>query len=451
MNSVMASDERTVRIGAGAGFSGDRIDPAVELATQGRLQYLVFECLAERTIARAVQQRLGDPNAGYDPLLVERLTAVLPTCARNGVKVISNMGAANPAAAARRAVEIARTLGLRGLNVAAVTGDDVLDLLRDEDHPPGEEEGARALSGPTISANAYIGAEAIVEALDLGADIVLTGRVADSSLFLAPLVHHFGWAWDDWERLGQGAVIGHLLECAGQVTGGYFADPGFKDVPGLARLGFPLAEVREDGSAVITKVEGSGGQVTLAGVKEQLLYELHDPRRYLSPDVIADFSRVALAEGGIDRIHVTGGRGGPRPHTLKVSVGHEDGFIGEGQISYGGPGAEARGRLALEIVSERLKILGGDLVEVRLDLIGVNALSLNGQHGGDAPEVRARVAARTRTREAALQIGREVEALYTNGPAGGGGVSQAIQPVIAITSAFIDRGRVKTQVTMETS
>lgn len=451
MNSVSALSGRTVRIGAGAGFSGDRIDPAVELATQGRLDYLVFECLAERTVARAVHRRLQDPQAGYDPLLVERLTAVLPTCARSGVRIISNMGAANPAAAAHRTVELAQALGLRGVKVAAVIGDDVLSLLRDKDYASSGEEGSRALSGPTISANAYIGAEPIVEALEQGADIVLTGRVADSSLFLAPLAHEFDWAWDDWVRLGQGVVIGHLLECAGQVTGGYFADPGFKDVPGLAHLGFPMVEAREDGSAVITKIEGSGGRVTVAGVKEQLLYELHDPRCYLSPDVIADFSGVTLTQDGFDRVHVTGGNGAPRPDMLKVSVGHEDGFIGEGQISYGGPGAEARGRLALEIVSERLKTLGDDLVELRLDLIGVNALSLNGQGGGDPPEVRARVAARTRTHAAAVQVGREVEALYTNGPAGGGGVAQSVQPVIAITSTFIDRSRVKTQVIMETS
>lgn len=436
----------TVRIGAGAGFSGDRVDAAVDLAVHGDLQYLVFECLAERTIARAVQSRRDHPDGGYDPFLEERLRAVLPICVARGVKIISNMGAANPDGAARRAADIARDLGLKGLRIAAVAGDDVVDRLS------ADAETANGLPGPMISANAYVGADGVVKALAEGADVILTGRVADSSLFLAPLIHEFGWSEQDWTRLGCGIAVGHLLECAGQVTGGYFADPGLKDVPDLARLGFPIAEVQSDGSAVITKVEGSGGQVCVAGVKEQLLYELHDPRRYLNPDVTADFSQVRLVQIGPDRVRVTGAGGGPRPARLKVSIGYEDGFLGEGQISYGGPGAAARGRLALDIVAERLKRLGEEIVDLRLDLIGVNALSGGvGATGREPAEVRARVAARTRTRQAALAIGREVEALYTNGPAGGGGVFQSAQPILAIASGFIDRERVRAEVRMEVS
>lgn len=443
---------RIVRIGAGAGFSGDRIDAAIELAVHGDLQYLVFECLAERTIARAVQMRRDDPSGGYDPFLEERLRAVLPICAARGVRIISNMGAANPVGAARRAAEVARSLGLAGVRIAAVVGDDVLDLLRDEGAGAGHDASLADVFDRMISANAYVGADGIVKALADGADVILTGRVADASLFLAPLIHEFGWSSDDWLRLGRGVAVGHLLECAGQVTGGYFADPGFKDVPGLARLGFPIAEVEPDGSAVITKVEGSGGQVCVAGVTEQLLYELHDPRRYLSPDVSADFSEVQLEQEGPDRVRVTGAKGRPRPERLKVSIGYGDGFLGEGQISYGGPGAVARGRLALDIVSARLKALGDDVVDLRLDLIGVNALSGAGIAPDHEPtEVRARVAARTRTREAAFAIGREVDALYTNGPAGGGGVHQSVQPILAIASSFIDRRRVRTDVRMEVS
>ena len=250
---------RTVRIGAGAGFSGDRIEPAVELAERGGLQYLVFECLAERTIALAQLAKGRDPEAGYDPLLAARMRAVLPACRRNGVRIVTNMGAANPLAAARKVAEVARELGLAGLKVAAVLGDDVLDALRGGDQPLDEGGTVAALGNRLVSANAYLGAGPIAEALEGGAEVVVTGRAADPAMFLAPLVHEFGWSMEDWERLGRGTVVGHLLECAGQVTGGYFADPGFKDVPDLARLGFPLAEVAEDGTAVVTKVPGSGG------------------------------------------------------------------------------------------------------------------------------------------------------------------------------------------------
>ena len=225
-----------------------------------------------------------------------------------------------------------------------------------------------------MSANAYLGAEPMAQALSAGADIVITGRASDPALFLAPMIHAFGWAMDDWNLLGQGTVAGHLLECAGQITGGYFADPGYKDIPDLARLGFPIGEVGEDGSLVITKVEGSGGAVTAQTCKEQLLYEVHDPRQYIQPDVVADFSQVKVEEIGPDRVRVSGGRGTKRTDTLKVSVGYVDSYIGEGQISYAGPGALARGRLALEIVRERLKLTGVAASELRFELIGVDSL-----------------------------------------------------------------------------
>jgi hypothetical protein len=430
---------RTIRIGSGAGFSGDRIEPAVALAESGQIDYLAFECLAERTIALAVAAKLADPQAGYDPHLEERLAAVLPGARRNGVRIISNMGAANPVAAARAAARIAGELGLGPLRIAAVVGDDVLAALDDTALPAG-----------VISANAYLGCEPIVEALAQGADIVLTGRVADPSLFLAPLVHEFGWALDDWPRLGRGTVVGHLLECAGQITGGYFADPGVKDVPGLADLGFPIAEVDADGAAVIGKLDGSGGRVSVAACTEQLLYELHDPQNYLTPDVAADFSTVRFEATAEDRVRVMGGGGGPRPGRLKVSIGHHEGFLGEGQISYAGPGAVARARLALSIVSERLLRLGDEVAELRQELIGLDSLCAAGRPANEPPrEVRARIAARTRSLAAAERVGREVEALYTNGPAGGGGVSRSAKPIVAIDSAFIDRAAAVTRLHWE--
>src|SRR3954468_6155486 len=314
---------KTIRIGVGAGFSGDRIEPAVEVAERGEVQYLVFECLAERTIALAQQARMRDPTQGYDPLLAERMRAVLGPCRAKGIRVITNMGAANPVAAAERTAAVARELGLRGLKVAAITGDDVLDAVRAGDYAlDGTGETVASLGNRLVSANAYLGAGPIVEALAGGADVVITGRAADPAMFLAPQIHAFGWGMADWTRLGRGTVVGHLLECAGQITGGYSADPGFKDVPDLARLGFPIAEVGEDGTAVITKVPGTGGLVSTATCKEQLLYEVHDPARYFQPDVVADFSGVAVAEAAPDRVRVSGGDGQPRTGTLKVSVGY---------------------------------------------------------------------------------------------------------------------------------
>lgn len=443
---------KKVRIGCGAGYSGDRIEPALELAEKGNIQYLVFECLAERTIALAQQARLRNPDKGYDELLEKRMEAVLPACRQREIRIVTNMGAANPPGALRSVRETAERLGLRGLKLAAVTGDDVLDLVLRED-PAIVETGGRVsdLKDRLVSANAYIGAEPLVEALQRGADVIVTGRVADPSLFLAPLMHEFGWMRDDWNRLGQGTVVGHLLECAGQVTGGYFADPGFKDIPDLARLGFPIAEVSDEGSAVITKVAGSGGRVTPATCKEQLLYEIHDPALYITPDVVADFTDVTLKAYGNDAVTVRGGRGRPRTETLKVCVGYRDSCIGEGQISYGGPGAVARAQLAGEIVRERLKHTGVQCDEIRVDLIGIDALyGPAGQSGAGEPcEVRLRVAGRTRSMGEALRIGQEVETLYTNGPAGGAGVTKNAREVIAMLSVLIPRSLVKPAVHVE--
>ncbi|QRM35758.1 acyclic terpene utilization AtuA family protein [Microvirga sp. VF16] len=439
---------RQIRIGAGAGYGGDRIEPAIELAEKGELQYLVFECLAERTIALAQQAKLKDPAAGYDPLLPDRLRAVLPLCHSKGIRIVTNMGAANPVAAAERTRAVVQELGLTGLKIAAVTGDDVLPSLAGGDYRIEETGGTLSeLANRIVSANAYIGAQSIAEALAQGADIVITGRASDPSLFVGPLVHEFGWGMEDWQRLGQATLIGHLLECAGQVTGGYFADPGYKDVPDLARLGFPIGEVSEDGSVVITKVAGSGGRVMPATCKEQILYEIHDPARYLTPDVIADFSHVIVGEIGPDRVRIQGAAGSPRPETLKVSIGTIEGFVGEGQISYAGPGARARGVLALDIVKERLALTGVRASELRFDLIGVNSLhgdrlSANGNRP-EPYEVRVRVVGRTESLEEAVRIGNEVETLYTNGPAGGGGVTKSAREVVGILSTYIPRDLVQ--------
>jgi len=438
---------KTLRIGSGAGYSGDRIEPAVELAEQGDLDYLVFECLAERTIALAQQARISDPEGGYDPLLSERMRRVLPfvgaKVGRRRLRVITNMGAANPVSAADEVRRIARELGL-ALKVVAVVGDDVLEVLKPEfllDN--GQTVGS--LGERLISANAYLGVDGILQALHADADVVITGRVADPSLFLAPQMFEFGWVADDWQRLGRGTLVGHLLECAGQVSGGYFADPGFKDVEDLARLGFPLAEIAADGEAVITKVVGSGGRVSSATCTEQLIYEVHDPAAYLTPDVTADFSQVGFVEESTDRVRAQGADGRIRPEKLKVSVGYLDGWIGEGQMSYGGPGAVARAQLARDVVLKRLELMGVQMQDVRAELIGMD--SLHGPRSTVEPwEVRLRVAARCEARGEAVRVGNEVETLYTNGPSGGGGASKSVRQVVAVASLLLPRDKVNPRI-----
>jgi Acyclic terpene utilisation family protein AtuA len=420
-----------VRIGSGAGFAGDRLAPAIDLAREGGLSDLVLECLAERTIALGQMRRLTDPETGYDPRLVSRLTGLLPVALEKGVRVLSNMGSANPLAAGRAAVGVLDRLGLAG-KIAVVTGDDVLDQV-DLEAPALEDGEPLAAHGEVVSANAYLGADAVLPALETGAEVVLTGRVADPSLFLAPLAHRLGWDLADPARAAAGTLIGHLLECAGQVTGGYFADPGRKEVPGLAELGFPFAEVSADGSAVISKLAGSGGLVSKATVREQLLYEITDPGAYLTPDVTLDLRETVVEEQGQDRVLVRGALGRARPDRLKVSVGYRAGHRAEAEISYEGPNAAERARLAGEIVCSRLRDLD---VRLRIDPLG------------GEEECRLRVAGQAEDRETAEFVCQEVEALYTNGPAGGGGVRTTVSEVIGIVSTLIERHRVRPEVTI---
>ncbi|QIQ21597.1 acyclic terpene utilization AtuA family protein [Zophobihabitans entericus] len=439
---------KKIRIGCGAGYGGDRVEPAIELAQKGDISYLIFECLAERTIAIGQRQKKQNPNAGFNELLAARMKAVLPICAAKKIKIVTNMGSANPRAAAELTKTIAKDLGLSNLKIAIVEGDDVYNTIIQQDSKLDEAGSVISKSGKTIiSANAYLGAKPLVEALTQGADIVIAGRVSDPSLFLSTMMFEFGWLADDWDKLGKGTAIGHLLECAGQITGGYFADPGFRDVPNLARLGFPIAEITEDGNAVITKVADAGGCVTVDTCKQQLLYEIHKPDAYITPDVVADFTGITFTQVAKDQVAVKGATGRARTDTLKVSVGYTDGFIGEGEISYAGPGAVERGQLALEIVKERLDICQVKPQEIRFDLIGVNSLHGEKLSKESKPyEVRARVAARFATKEEAATIGNEVETLYTNGPAGGGGAFKSVKEIVAMDSTLLARNLVKTTV-----
>ena len=437
------------RIGTGAGFSADRLDPAVDLVKRGKLDVLVLECLGERTVAFSHRDRMADPQKGYNSHLRRRMQALLPACRAAGTTMISNMGAANPRAAAARTLEIARELGLTGLKVACIEGDDVSALVP-ANQPFMDEPGTLADVGmPVVGMNAYLGADAIVPALQAGADVIIGGRLADPSMFLAPLAHRFGWDATDMARMGAGTLVGHLLECGMQITGGYFADPGVKDVANLAQCGYPIAEVQADGVAIITKLDGTGGCVTPATVKEQLLYEVHDTARYLTPDVTADFSRVQIAVAGPDRVQVSQASGTARPQTLKVTVGFDGGFQGEAGVSYAGPAAQERGRLAAEVVRERLSKAHGIASDLRIDLIGVSSLfATAGVSAYDAQDVRLHVTLRSRAKEDAELMLWEIESLLCCGPAGGGGFRGSIVPCVMTKSVLIERERVKHTFTM---
>ncbi|RVU24011.1 DUF1446 domain-containing protein [Sandaracinomonas limnophila] len=463
---------KTIRIGSGAGFSGDRIEPAVLLAEKADLNYLVLECLAERTIALAQKRKLANPDLGYDPLLEKRIRPLLPHIKKNKVRLISNIGAANPLAAAKKIKEISIELGLE-FKIAAVLGDDVLEFVElNKSSLQTLETGKSLAKYDILSANAYIGAEGIVEALHQGADIIITGRVADPSLFLAPMLFEFNWESTDWEKLGRGTIVGHLLECAGQLTGGYFADLRHKKIEDLANLGFPFADVSEDGLATFSKLPKTGGLLNLKTAKEQLLYEVVNPHAYLTPDVSADFMSVQLKEIEPNQVQLFAGGGNEKPKTLKVSVGYRAFFQGEGEISYGGSDAVERAKLAGEIILQRFKSeqseqseqgffqinannkseglelqialseTGGkkdQIWDLRIELIGVDSLFQGSLQNSKPTEVRLRVVGKATTAELANLIGEEVDALYTNGPAGGGGVRKNTIEQIGIVSVLFPR------------
>lgn len=440
---------KKIRIGGGAGFSGDRISPAVELVESGDIDYIVFECLAERTIMLAQQRKRLDASKGYDPLFERRMRAILESCAKKNIKIITNMGAANPRAAGNLVVRLMQEMGIGNLAAAVVTGDDILDEVKRGQvqlHDLGLNP--QDIEEHVVSANIYLGSAPILEALRQGADVVITGRVADPSLFVAPLLYEFGWPSDDWNRVGRAVMLGHLMECGCQISGGYYADPGYKDVEDLVRLGYPILEVHEDEHAYITKVPGSGGEVSVGTCKEQLLYEVRDPSRLITPDAVSDLTDVRFEQSAPNRVQVFGGSGRLQPNKLRVLLCVQEGYIGEGEISYGGPGAYERAQLAASCVREWLESECVELSELRVDLIGVNHLyqSASLPLQSPPPEVRLRVSGRAGTRRHAESVGEEVESLFLNGPAGGGGARKFVREVTPMYTAFIDRTAVQTQI-----
>lgn len=449
----------SVYIGCGAGFSGDRFDAAVPVvATLAKLRgerFLIYEVLAERTLAIAQKLRREDPDQGYSPFLDTYLPLVLADCHRHRIRIVTNMGAANPLGAAKRVHVLARELGIQGIKVAAVTGDDLLATLSEAQvRALPIIEGIALGDRPIVAANAYLGAQPIADALATGAQVVLVGRTTDAALSLGPLIHAHGWRADDLAHLAQGTVCGHLLECGAQLTGAYFPDPGFKDVPDLANVGFPIAEVAADGDLVVTKAADTGGLVSRATVIEQLLYEVHDPHNYLTPDVVLDIGDVTVEQAGTNRVRVSGARGKPPPPTLKATVCVDGGWLGEGEISYAGPNALARAELAAAVVRTRCSTIGIK-DPVRVEVLGTQAILDSDTQArrtrlSPAPdgEYRMRAAVRSASRKVAQGVADEVLSLYCSGPAAGAGVRQHVTNQVSTASVLVDRAKVRPIVTL---
>lgn len=438
------------RVACAAGFSGDRLGVAKplvdELKRLGGPSCLIFESLAERTLALAQLERQQNETLGYEPLLAEMLSPILADCVRAGIPIVGNFGAANPQAAAQLIQQLVREQGIENIKIAIVHGDDMAGpeyekILKSS---LSEEDQNILKSSALVSANVYLGAKEISDALSVGAQVVVTGRVADPALTVGPLMAYFQKSWEDWDFLAAATMAGHLLECGAQVTGGYFADPGYKEVPNISDIGFPIVEFDESGNITVTKPIHSGGLVNRMTVTEQLLYELHDPAQYLTPDVVADITEAEVKECGKNRVQVVGVRGHPRPHTLKANICIDGGWLAEAEISYAGPRADQRAQLAAQIIRDRL----GSILNLRIDLIGLASLFPSDLGNGpktinqEYRDVRLRVAAAHRDRAMAMQVCREVTALYTCGPAGGGGVRTSLKPRLNTLVGFVPREKV---------
>jgi Acyclic terpene utilisation family protein AtuA len=440
----MAGRSKAVRtIGCGAGFAGDRVDPAVAIAASGLADAVALECLAERTLVPSLRARQSDPAAGADPRLRRRLKPLLPAAGAHGCRVISNLGAANPASAARQIAALAGEIG-RKARVAGVVGDDVL-ARKDR------IEWQTPFTGQLLGAHAYLGSEPIVEAIARGADVVVTGRTADSALFSAEVVPILN---NHPDALAGATTIGHLLECSGQITGGNFNPIGKTALSAAdyADLGFPLATVQPDGSAEIFLLDGKPGIVDVLTCTLQLLYEVHDPSAYVTPDVIIDFTDVSFEQVGPNRVRVAGARSRGRPTRLKVS-GFVDmpGFIADAEIGFAGIGATHRGQLAADALRMRLRDIPDE--DIRVDLVGVNSILGDAAIASLAPpaEVRVHVSARCADAEMAQVVEDEVFALTLSGPTGGGSIRSERRPRLDVVDGFIDRGLVSTELVWESS
>lgn len=456
---------KTVKLGAGMAFWGDSIRPAIDMVERADIQYLCCDHLAELTMAILSKRMERDPSQGFTPDILDLVRAVLPTARRRGIKIVSNSGGANPRAAARAVAEICAELGLADTKIAVVLGDDIrddIDALMSEGvsfENIDTHEPLSTVRGRLTQANVYTGSEGIVDALGQGADIVICGRVTDIALYLGPLIHEFGWSFDDWDRLAGATAVAHIIECGAQSTGGLFSK-GWQDIRGMVDMGYPTAEVFDDGTAIVSKTPGSGGAVTVASVSEQMVYEVLDTANYLTADVTADFTQITLEQIGPDRVRVAGVTGKPAPQTLKVNMGYRNGFIGSAQFTYTWPDAVAKADRAIELLEERLERVGFDYWEKRIEYIGANSIwapLVPPPRDPDALEVTVRYAARVPNRTEARKIFTELVPVCNNGPAGLGGLGTRlpITELFAIWPALIARDKVAQRVemldTMETA
>jgi hypothetical protein len=449
---------KTIRIGAAQGFYGDTIEPAVATAKYGNVDYICFDCLSELTMAILVKDKKKNEQLGYTRDLSISMKALLPFVKEKGIKLLTNAGGINTLAAKDEVIKVAKEMGMEGLKVAVVTGDNVLDRIEEmrqkgislQDLETGRN--IEEIKDQLLFANAYLGAQPLVEALKAGADVVISGRTTDTAQFLAPLIYEFHWAEDDWDRLASGVFMGHLLECSAQSTGGNFSGRWW-EVQGMDQIGYPIAEVEQSGDFIITKVEERGGFVTVDTVKEQMLYEIHDPSHYVTPDVVVDLTGVVLKNDGKNRVKVTGVRGKPRPDTLKVVMGYENGYMGQVIVGFSWPDALKKARKANEIIRKQLEKQRLVFDEIRTDYLGFNSL-----HGPtvsepkeELNEVYLRMAVRGKSKQEIAQFGRLFPPLALNGPPSMGAYIGNIPPreLIGMWSSLVPREEVERQVKID--
>lgn len=451
------SAPRTIRIGSGLGFYGDSWRPVRASIERGGVQYIGSDHLAELTLAILQKDRSRDASLGYARDVLPMLAELYPLARERGVKFLLNAGGLNPRGAGEALAASFRKQNLHA-KIAVITGDSVLERI-DELLAAGESlahldtgAGIAAVRERLVFASAYLGAQPMVEALRRGADIVLTGRVADAALFLAPLVHEFGWSWDDYDKLAQGLTVGHLLECSGQATGGNFGGD-WEKVTDIAHMGYPIAEVDAEATAIITKAPGTGGLVNFDTVRQQLLYEVHDPRNYFSPDVVLDMSTLRLTDLGGDRVEVKGATGKPRPRQLKVVGGHHDGYMGEASLAYSWPDALKKARATADIIRTQLQEGKVAYDDLHVEYIGHNALFgavAEDDAAEDLNEVFLRMAIRSKDKKVAEGFRRMFPWLALSGPpfVTGGGIQGATE-LIAIWPTLVTRELVESKVNID--
>jgi hypothetical protein len=446
----------SIRIASGQGFWGDLLTAPMIQVRRGPIDYLVMDYLAEVTMSILQKQKLRNPSLGYARDFIETMDAIIEDVVRKGIRIITNAGGVNPQAAAETVLAIARSHGISGLRIGIVTGDDILHRIDDliaAGYPLLHMDTGVPIAqvrDRLLSANVYLGARPVVEALARGAHIVITGRVTDTGLTLAPMVFEFGWSWDDWDKLAAGVVAGHINECGAQATGGNFLGD-WHLLPNLAEIGFPIIEAYPDGTFIVTKHEGTGGAVTRETVSEQLLYEIGNPQEYITPDCIADFTTIQLREDGNDRVAVFGIRGRNATETYKVSASYADGYSAVGTLVYSAPNALERARAADAILRKRLELLGLEFEEIRTEFVGYNAC-----HGPlappvDPPEVMLRIGVRSHDYAAVERFSKEIAPLILTGPPGVTGFSGGRpkpSEVIAYFPTLIPKDVVTAEVTI---